>query len=169
MIAFRRTYIKAMAAAFCAASVLKSCHYIDDKRVPVAPVNIEFPTVAQWNIYGVAAATDYQYFILDKRQPANFPYTASSSTGFGGVLLISDVHGIAHAYDLSCPVECKRDVRIKINKETMLAHCDDCGSDYDVFSLEGYPVAGVAAERGYGLRRYYVGPGRDGMYMTVNY
>lgn len=157
----------ALSAAFlCSAA---SCHHLDDDRIPVLPVNIVFPTIAQWNVYGAAGAMDYNRFILEERIPSNFPYTAFSATGFGGVLLVGDVLGEPKAFDLSCPVEAKRDVRIEIDRETMYARCPKCGSEYDIFSLMGHPVSGPAAEKGYGLRRYYVGPGRDGSYRQIGY
>lgn len=161
--------LAAFVIAASAAAALTSCHSIDDDRIPVMPVNILFPTVAEWNVYGVAGATDYRYFILENRIPANFPYTAISATGYGGVLLVSDVLGEPKAFDLSCPVEAQRNVRVAIDTESMTARCDKCGSEYDVFSLLGYPLGGPAAEKGYALRRYYVGAGRDGSYRQIGY
>lgn len=151
-----------------AASLLPSCHTIDDDRVPVAAVNIVFNTVADWNIYGVAAATDYRRFIRDERIPANFPYTASTFTGYGGILLVCDVLGNPQAFDLCCPVEVKPTVRIAIDKDTQLAKCPVCGSTFDVFSLPGTPVGGKAADYGYGLRRYNVRSSANA-YKTVTY
>lgn len=151
-----------------AAACFVSCHTVDDDRVPVMPVQITFISQAQWDVYGVAAAMDYRSFIRDERVPAGYHYTASTYTGFGGVLLVSDVLGNPQAYDLACPVECRRDVRVKINEDDYKAFCPKCGSTYDVFSLSGTPVSGVAAERGYGLRRYRVSPGRDlSAYMII--
>lgn len=165
LITAARTIVLAAIVALIAAS----CHTIDDDRIPVTPVNIVFNTVADWNIYGVTGAMDYRLFIRDQRKPANFPYTAMTYTGFGGVLLVSDVMGNPQAYDLSCPVEARKDVRVEIDDE-MLAHCPKCGSTYNVFSLQGHPVGGKAAEMGYGLRHYHVGPGRDASaYMVVSY
>ena len=143
-----------MAALFVAAifAFMPACHYIDDDRIPAAPVNIGFTTVAQWNIYGVAGAMDYKRFIRDEKVPANYPWTAMTYTGFGGILLVSDVMGQPHAYDLACPYERQRNVRVEIDTEKMLARCPDCESEYDVFSLNGAPVSGIAAKRGYGMR-----------------
>lgn len=148
-------------AISCAiATVALSCHTIDDNRIPVAPVNIVFNTSADWDIYGVAAATDHRRFIRDQRIPANFPYTATTFTGYGGILLVCDVMGAPLAYDLSCPVEAKTAVRVQIDPESLLAVCPVCGSTYDVLSLQGAPTSGIAAERGYGMRRYRVGQGQ---------
>lgn len=111
---------------------------------------------------------DYKSYIRDKRIPANFPYTANSFTGFGGILLVTTVLGEPAAYDLACPVERDHNIIVEINTESMLAECPVCHSEYDVFSLSGHPVEGIAAEKGYGLRRYRVARGRID-YMLVSF
>ncbi|MBO4977583.1 MAG: hypothetical protein J6C67_02565 [Muribaculaceae bacterium] len=146
-----------------------ACHTIDDDLVPPAQVNISFTTEAQWTIYGAPAAMDCKTFIFTstERVPAGFPYMASSATGFAGVMLVGDVNGTPRAFDLACPVDPKRNVRLFIN-DNHEAQCPVCGSRYDVFSLEGYPVGGPAADKGYGLRQYRVARGRVD-FMLVSY
>lgn len=156
------------AAVACAIAISAGCHTLDDDRIPPMAVNIAFPSVAEWNIYGVNAALDYRYFIPERKLPTGFFYTASTYTGFGGVLLLCDVLGNPMAYDLACPVECKASTRVAIDSESHLAVCPVCGSTYDVFSLNGHPTGGIAAERGYGLRRYRVSAGSN-VYMQVTY
>lgn len=142
---------------------LCGCHHIDDNRVPSMPVNITFATAAEWDIYGVSGAMTWHRFIRQDRVPANYPYTAMTYTGYGGVLLVGDMLGEPKAFDLCCPVELKQDVRVAVDPDNeFLAVCPRCGSRYDVFSLLGYPVGGPAAEKGYGLRQYRVEPGRGG-------
>lgn len=150
-----------------AALISVGCDHLDNKRIPPAPVHIPFTTVGDWNVYGVAGALDYRRFIKEDYIPAGYHYTALSATGFGGVLLVGDVNGAPAAYDLACPVECRRDVRIFVNTETLEGECPECHSTYDIFSLGGYPLTGPAARDGYGLRRYSVSPGR-GEYMLVS-
>ncbi len=132
-----------------------SCQTVDDNRIPPAPVHISFATVGDWNIYGVAGALSARRFIKADRIPANFPYADVSATGFGGVLLVSDFDGGYRAYDLSCPVEAKRDVRIFVDEELSVGECPVCHSTYDVFRF-GNPLTGPAAEHGYALSRYRV-------------
>lgn len=153
--------------SICAAAFLSGCDSLDDDRIPPAAVNISFPTVAEWNIYGVASALEHRSFIPEKKLPKGFFYTASTYCGFGGILLVGDVMGNPQAYDLACPVECRASVRVSVDPETHLAECPQCHSKYDVFSLQGHPTSGEAAEKGYGLRRYRVGPGRGTVYMQV--
>lgn len=147
--------------------LFSACHTVDDERIPYAPVRISFTTQSMWEIYGISGALDYKRFILEDNIPANFPYTSLSYTGFGGVLLCGDIHGIPVAYDLSCPVERTRNVRIIVNEDAANAYCPKCQSVYDVFSNNGAPLSGEAAQKGYGLRRYYVGAGGQGEYREI--
>lgn len=143
------------------------CDRLDDQRIPPAPVHISFATVGDWNVSGVGGALDFNRFIKEKQLPSNYHYSAISATGFGGVLLVCDVNGNPVAYDLSCPVECKRDVTVAVDTEALVAKCDKCQSTYDVFTLGGHPLSGPAASNGYGLRRYHVGPS-NGEYMLIS-
>lgn len=154
-------------AAFAAAALLTGCDHLDDDRIPVLPVRIGFATVGDWNVSGVGGALDHKRFIKEEGIPAGFHYTALSATGFGGVLLVGDVLGHPAAYDLACPVECRRDVRIFVNTDEMVGECPECHSKYDIFSLGGHPLSGPAANDGYGLRRYTVGAG-SADYMLVS-
>lgn len=159
-------FIKFLMAACVVAVSLTSCHHIDNHRLPVSYVNVTFQTVGQWDIYGVAGAGLYRTFILPEKIPAGFPYTAMSATGLGGILLCSTYIGTPVAYDLACPVECRASIRVFINDDNE-AECPVCHSRYDVFEKLGYPIAGRAAEEGWGLEVYSVGPGIKGEYMMI--
>lgn len=161
-----KNIIKPLSIA-CALLLLASCHHIDDDRIPVMPVYIPFASVGVWDLYGVSGAGQYRYFIKSEKKPANYSYTATSATGFGGVLLISDIFSQPVAYDLACPVECKATTRIAVDSEEMIARCPVCGSTYDVVTNYGYPLSGPAAERGYGLQRYNVSPATGTTYMVI--
>ena len=66
------------------------CNDVDSHRIPLATVRVNFSTVGDWNIYGVAGAATTRRFIRQANgvsEPIGFPYTALSATGFGGVLL----------------------------------------------------------------------------------
>lgn len=160
---------KLLAITIAVLSVLPSCDKVDDTRIPSAPVNIVFNDNAMWTQYGVTGATLYQYFIKSERKPATFPYLASTYTGYGGVLLICDYFGNPVAYDMSCPVECKPDVRIQMQDRGIYAECPVCHSTYNVYESYGTPVSGPAKEREYGLTRYRVMQINGGMgYQIVN-
>ncbi len=156
------------AAILAVALAAAGCDSLDDDRIPPSPVNLSFSTQAQWNIYGVAGAMDYRTFIRDLRIPKDFPYTAASYTGFGGILLVGNVMGEPAAFDMACPVERSQNVRIAIDPEKLVAECPQCHSTYDVFSLGGHPLSGPAVQNGFGLKMYHVGPGRID-YMIVTF
>ncbi|MCM1035849.1 MAG: hypothetical protein NC406_00805 [Bacteroides sp.] len=160
--------VSIIAIAALAAGALASCEHTDNERLPYAPVNITFWTQADWITYGPAGAASHRDFIREKRIPASYPFTADTYTGFGGVMLCTDYNGVPHAYDLACPVECSRDVRVAINSD-LLAECPKCHSLYDVFALDGGAVGGPAARDHYGLTVYRTGPGPQGEYLTVTY
>ena len=133
-----------------------ACHHIDDDRIPPSPVYIAFQSVGEWEQYGVSGATDTRRFIKAERVPQGYPYAALTETGYGGILLVSDLMGECLAYDLSCPVEARTNIRVEVNREKNVAVCPKCGSVYDIFSNFGTPLSGPASERGYGLTRYRV-------------
>lgn len=130
------------------------------------PVNITFADAGMWDKYGITGAGLYRRFIIQEKIPADFPYFASSATGFGGVLLCSMYTGVPVAYDLACPVECRANVRVYVN-ESGEAECPECHSRYDIFEKYGYPVAGKAAVEGFGLETYNVVSGLGGYYMVI--
>ncbi len=133
-----------------------SCTTIDDQRIPTYPVEITFTTIGVWDTYGVSGAAQARIFTKSPTiQPQGFPYTATSATGFGGILLASDFNGELHAYDLACPVEIQRNKTIHIDTENNVAQCPTCGSTYDIFRYGG-PLSGPALQKGYGLRRYNI-------------
>lgn len=135
-----------------------SCSRIDDKRLPAVPVNIVFTTEGMWAKYGIGGALEHRRFIKSQSNPvpADFPYTVSTYTGFGGVLLVGDLYGNPLAYDLSCPFEASPEIRITVDSDNHDAVCPACGSTYDIFGGYGRPTSGPSAERGYGLTRYNV-------------
>lgn len=155
-------------AAIAAITVFCGCNRLDDNRIPPAPVYIAFPSEAEWRLYGVTATPDHRSFIKPERKPANFPYTALSQTGFGGVLLVADVHNTPQAFDLACPVEARQDVRIAVDEEKHDAYCPKCHSRYSIYTNGGTPTSGPALDDGYGLTRYACTPRTTGEYMVIS-
>lgn len=147
---------------------LSGCKHLDDDRIPPAPVNLKFNTIAEWNTYGVPGAMNHKRYIKSERIPRDFPYVALSQTGFGGILIVGDILGAPRAYDLACPVECKADVRIVVDPDAANAYCPKCHSVYDIFTNYGQPLSGPAHDYGYGLQKYYIGAGYQGEYMVVS-
>lgn len=144
-----------------------SCSHIDDERIPAVAVYVPFSSVGVWDLYGVSGAGDSRRFIMADKVPADYPYTALTATGYGGVLLVADIHSQPVAYDLACPVECRPTTRVRFDDEAMVAECPVCHSTYDVVTNYGYPLSGPAADNGYGLKVYSVSSGSSGMYRVI--
>lgn len=147
--------------------MLPSCYSVDDDRIPPSPVRIDFAGQGEWDVYGIGGAMQWREFIKQQRVPAGFPYTDASQTGFGGVILVGDFVGDVQAYDLACPVEVKRDIRVSVDDGQAVARCSVCGSTYDIFR-QGAPLSGKAAEKGYAMRRYRFGTRSDGARWVAN-
>lgn len=162
-----RGAVVASVTAMAAWSV--GCQQVDDDRTPPAGVWIVFATEPEWALYGVPSALDHKAFILSEGLPQGFPYTAVMQTGYGGVLLVGDINGRPAAYDMSCPVENKPDVRIRVDDDRHDAYCGKCGSRYSIYSNYGLPTAGPAADKDhpYALRKYTVAGGPHGEFRVV--
>lgn len=155
-----------------------SCNSVDDTAIPSMPVGINLGDPGMWNTYGVSGFGEFRYFIRFENtlEPAGFPFTSTTYTGYGGILLISGMDpftnetGVPLSYDLSCPVERSRTIRVAIDPESLEAVCPVCHSHYDVTMRGGSPLSGPAAtgHRKYGLRRYQCLPTTTGGYVITN-
>lgn len=142
------------------------CDSIDENRIPAYPVQIVLNNPGLWNTYGVAGYGQHREFIRQTGTPANFQFLETTYTGYGGVLLIMGMNPFSAgdivplAYDLSCPYECKENIRVAIDDETLEAICPVCGSHYDVTISGGSPTAGPALTGTvkYALQRYNAYP-----------
>lgn len=126
-------------------------------RIPDASVSMRV-NIDYWKL---SAVLNYHRFTDKQGLPE------SSFLGFGGILLVNGFpmngESVAfYAYDLSCPVEARPDVRVVINSEHLQAECPKCKSRYAVFEGGGFPTFGEAKEKSYYLKRYNVRlSGRD--------
>ena len=82
--------------------------------------------------------------------------------GFGGLLIINGMSNL-FAYDLACPVEVSRTIRVvpDSDKNNITATCPKCGAVFLIATGTGAPQSGSK----YGLRRYAVVG--NGMHYTV--
>ncbi len=154
----------ACAALLVASALWAGCDPVDDTVIPSMPVGINLSDPGMWNTYGVSGVGMNRRFIRFETtlEPAGFPFTTTTYTGYGGVLLIGGMDpfttevGVPLAYDLSCPVERSQTIRVAVDPESLEAVCPVCHSHYDVTMRGGAPLSGPAAtgKRKYGLRRY---------------
>ncbi|MBO4815365.1 MAG: hypothetical protein J5523_10500 [Muribaculaceae bacterium] len=161
-------------AAIACIATLAGCDKVDNKVVPNFTVRINLGTYALWTTYGVNGVGEYTIFNREKKLPSNFPFTADTYTGFGGVLLIKglDISTSTYeplAYDLSCPVENRADVTLSIDPANFEAFCPKCNSRYNVLTGAGGPVKGTALSQKVGLRTYKVRASVNGGYIITSY
>lgn len=138
-----------------ALAALVSCSDVNDERVPYVSVRIEVSSAQQTNPVWWPSAPAESVEYLKPDYPYGFPYTISSYTGYGGVMLVCGYDGQYYAYDMSCPVEREANVRIYVD-DNMDGRCKVCGSTYDLFWGSGAPKSGEAQQQGYSLRKYYI-------------
>lgn len=145
-------------------------------RIPSYAVSLNLTGVGMWNTYGVSGFGSHKSFVFTstERVPSSFPYTTTSATGYGGLLLINGTDpfttdaDVPLAYDLACPVEAMRDVRVNVDKDTYEAVCMKCGSHFDVATGGGRALSGEAASNKYVMRRYKCLPSANGGYLVTN-
>lgn len=172
----RIIYISKAASFFIAAVFMfSSCNRVEDDVLPAMPVNVDLSDVGIWNVYGVFGFGTYRYFVRDMNKPAGFVYGGSTATGYGGILLVGGMDPfqietcIPMAYDMSCPVEKNRNIRIYFDEDNLAAVCEKCGSRFDVTMQGGAPISGLASQCSpkVGLRRYQVLQTMTGGYVIV--
>ncbi|MDE7402894.1 MAG: hypothetical protein K2M87_05740, partial [Muribaculaceae bacterium] len=157
--------------------VAGGCNNIDDNAIPNLPVYIDLAGPALWQTYGVGAFGQNRRFIKSLGEPRDFAYSSRTYTGFGGVLLVCGFNPfttesmVPMAFDLSCPVEAKPDVRVAMQTDGMLpqAVCPVCGSHYNVCEQAGAPMSGPAKSRKLGLKRYECRQSQYGGYLITDY
>lgn len=157
-----RIWIAGLAAAVLTGMTAGCGETVNNNRIPAMPVDIPLHTPGLWNTYGVGGIGMYRIFRKQTDQPAGFPWTAATFTGYGGVLVAGvDAAGygdnqwpyIPVAYDLACPVEADPDVVVYVDEMRFEAVCPMCKSRYTLYSGGG-PVAGPAVGLRYGLEPY---------------
>ena len=132
-----------------------SCEKEYYTSIPNFPVNLELRLESLDSELNASLA--YKTFIQ--------PRLALDKLGFGGILVINGMGENPfnlYAYDLSCPVEAQRDIRVVPDKSGITATCPKCGAVFTIATGTGRPQSGTK----YSLKSYYVSTG-NGMHYTV--
>lgn len=87
---------------------------------------------------------------------------ATDYIGYGGILVYTGFDGEYYAFDMSCPYEVKRTVRVYPN-DIGQAVCEGCGSIFDISYGIGNPTSGPAKEV---LKRYKTTLSGDRLYIS---
>ena len=161
--------LRTLAVVLAVAMAGNGCTKIEDDNA-FGSCRIDLTILANWTIYGVNGLGTYRYFIKDRRLPANFPYTATTYTGLGGVLLMDVGVGATQpaAYEMSCPYEHKKSVVVSIDDANLEAVCPECKSRFNVLMGNGIAIDGPAYKKHMGMHRYRVSPASTGGYLISN-
>jgi predicted RNA-binding Zn-ribbon protein involved in translation (DUF1610 family) len=93
---------------------------------------------------------------------------AKDRIGFGGILVVNGIGSNSqvniYAYDMACPVEVNRNVKIKPDDTGLTATCPKCGTVYNIAYGRGNPVSGNK----FLLRAYPVSPTGSNRYLISN-
>jgi len=122
-----------------------SCEKEYYTTIPYVPVNIDLKLETQ--DYELIANLGYKTFTQ--------PRFALEKLGFGGVLVINGIgenQVNLFAYDLACPVEALRNIRIVPDKSPVTATCPKCGAVFTIATGTGAPQSGTK----YYLKSYKV-------------
>ena len=125
----------------------------------------QFNPIGNWDVrFSIDLRfADDDLFISPSAKTITVPRKATDRLGYGGLILTRDVHGQFHAFDLACPHETLRDVKVEL--DGILVKCPKCGSVYDLSQGLGNRLSGPSA---YDLKEYKVVPAGDGLYNVYN-
>lgn len=133
--------------------------------IPLYPVSLKLNLTST---YPTFKNSIHQFLLFEKRINVN------DMIGYGGILVFSGIdpdsgNTIYYAFDMACPYEVKRDVRVYPIKDGLgQVKCEKCGSVYNVFSGSGYPepnsgpAAGPDVKK---LRRYNTSISNDVLFI----
>lgn len=119
-----------------------SCSKIVESSVPNAPVF--FHLDLRFADKDLVGAYNYKTFTSGRE--------SGEAVGYGGLLIFCGVENQYYAFDLSCPHEASRTIRVEPN-DIGQAKCPKCGTVFDLTYGIGNPVEGIAETT---LRRYSV-------------
>ena len=135
----------------------------DDNYVSSIP---SYPVSLQLNLtstYPTFKNSTNQFLLFEKR------VNETDRIGYGGILVCTGIslddsgNTIYYAFDMACPYEAKKDVRVYPVKDGLgEVKCEKCGSVYNVGYGFGDPASGPATEI---LKRYKTSLSEDVLYI----
>ncbi|MDR1653255.1 MAG: hypothetical protein LBS01_06350 [Prevotellaceae bacterium] len=110
----------------------------DNRRSPIPdyPVHLELDLLGEYNTFKGSVGECLTF---------TTPRLATDRLGFGGILVCTNLFGEYCAFDLACPYEVEREVRVR--PENLVAVCSKCGSQFDLGNTAmGIPAKGPAKD-----------------------
>lgn len=118
-----------------------ACHDTYISSIPNYPVYLEINISTEYPHF--VPSNIYSYLIFEEQR------YLTDKIGYAGVLVFIGGDEKYYAFDLACPNEAKRTVKVEM--DGIFAVCPECGEAYDLSSGLGVPTKGICTE---GLKRY---------------
>ncbi len=118
----------------------------------------DYPVHLQLNLtttYPTFRNSINQYLIFEKR------IFETDAIGFGGIIVYTGFDGNYYAFDMACPHEAQREIKVYPNNLGQ-AVCNGCGTVFDISYGIGNPSSGPAKET---LKRYKTSQSGDVLYI----
>lgn len=154
MFAKTKTYLLLFVATF-----LSGCDDSYVSSIPSYPVSLQLHLTST---YPTFKNSTNQFLLFEKR------VNETDRIGYGGILVCTGIslddsgNTIYYAFDMACPYEAKKDVRVYPVKDVDQVKCEKCGSVYNVGYGWGDPASGPATEI---LKRYKTSLSGDVLYI----
>ncbi len=155
MFAKTKTYLLLFVATF-----LCGCDDSYVSSIPSYPVSLQLYLTSTYPNFKYSTN---QFLLFEKR------INETDRIGYGGILVCSGVdfddsgNTIYYAFDMACPYEAKKDVRVYPVKDGLgQVKCEKCGSVYNVGYGRGDPASGPATEI---LKQYKTSLSGDVLYI----
>lgn len=136
---------------YCSAIIaVLGCVSCNDNTISSIP---DFPVYMSLDLnttYPNLKENPNEYQLFEKKR------IVTDRIGFGGILVYCSFNNDFeyYAFDMACPYEAKRDIRVYPNDNIGQVVCEKCGSVYDVSMNFGNPISGPANESKKILKRY---------------
>lgn len=131
-----------------------ACEQEDASSIPDYPVYIERNT----SLDALQLRTMGGYITVTSANKKTNEYV-----GYGGVCVFYGYDGNYYAFDMACPKECKRTIRVRLDSIPGYAVCDSCGSVFSIAYGTGSRTSGPASE---GLKKYKVSTAGSWVYVS---
>lgn len=133
------------------AMLLSGCNNrVDNTSVPYAVVNFQIDVSMAGSDNQLREGMAGNSKVFDELHPA-FHSAAYGSYGVSGVVVVRAIDDKLYAFDLCCPHEGKRDIRLAV--DGFFATCGNCGSSFEIGNGTGYVNKGPSKQP---LKRYNV-------------
>ncbi|MDL2290299.1 hypothetical protein LJB95_02725, partial [Paludibacteraceae bacterium OttesenSCG-928-F17] len=125
-----------------------SCRNTGGSSIPSAPVFIKY----NLSVHNTVLRAPLDYVTFEKRNDLEGIY----NIGYGGVLVNMDMNGKLCAFDMTCPRENDKEVKVQPDDTGAYAVCENCGSKFDLVYGYGQVSQGPSKDN---LKRYnaYIG------------